>query len=166
MKKPAEYWIDALALTAHPEGGYFKETYISPDLLPSEGLPDRYDGDRACAKAIYFFLYNDHVSRFHRLTCEEIWCHHAGDALTLFMIDQHGSLREARLGTDLDHGERPQIVVPHDVWFGAKVNKKNSHALVSCITAPGFDFKDFELATRETLLHEYPQHKDIINLLT
>lgn len=28
MKTPAEYWMNALALPAHPEGGYFKETIM------------------------------------------------------------------------------------------------------------------------------------------
>jgi hypothetical protein len=32
--------------------------------------------------------------------------------------------------------------------------------------APGFDFADFELGDRETLLRMYPQHKAIIERLT
>ena len=166
MEKTIAYWIRSLNLTAHPEGGYFKETYHSPDLINKHGLPDRYLADRACVKAIYFLLPGDQTSSFHRLQCNEIWCYHLGDALTLYVIQRDGTLQQIKLGTHIDNGEQPQVVIPHSVWFGAKVNKKNSYALVSCITAPGFDFEDFELAERQSLLQEYPQHKKIIEMLT
>lgn len=35
-----------------------------------------------------------------------------------------------------------------------------------CTVAPGFDFEDFEMAKREELAAEYPQHREIIQKLT
>ena len=58
------------------------------------------------------------------------------------------------------------MIIPHGVWFGAKTRQQDSYTLISCITVPGFDFDDFELAERQSLLYEYPQHKDIITMLT
>ena len=166
MKKDAAYWIEKLSLISHPEGGYFTETYQSPDLLSTSGLPERYSAERVCAKAIYFLVPDGQVSKFHRLTCEEIWCYHFGAPLTLYIIEKAGKLRHLILGPDPERGEHFQVTVPHDVWFGAKVNKKDEYTLVSCITAPGFDFEDFELAGCESLIQEYPQHKDVIEMLT
>jgi len=40
----------------------------------------------------------------------------------------------------------PQAVVPAGVWFSATVDHPGGYALVSCTVAPGFDFRDFELA--------------------
>ena len=111
-------------------------------------------------------LPSDQVSKFHRLKCEEIWCYHFGDALTLYIIEKNGTLQQIKLGRDIDNGEQCQLIIPHGVWFGAKVNQKESYTLVSCITTPGFDFDDFELAERQFLLQEYPQHEDIIQTLT
>jgi len=37
-----------------------------------------------------------------------------------------------------------------------------SFALVGCTVAPGFDFEDFEMAKREDLVREYPQHRGVI----
>ena len=54
MQQQIKYWIRTLQLTAHPEGGYFKETYHSPDIINRSGLPARYTAERVCAKAIYF----------------------------------------------------------------------------------------------------------------
>ena len=168
MHHTAAYWLDRLALTAHPEGGYFTETYCSPDVIGQAGLPPRYSSDRLGAKAIYFLLDDAQaqVSRFHRVKCEEAWCYHAGESLTLFVIHRDGALERLPLGLNLDAGERPHIVIPHDVWFGAKVNKKNAFTLATCITAPGFEYEDFELAERSALLQAYPQHRDVIEMLT
>ena len=154
--------IRQFQLAAHPEGGYFYETYVSPDIIGHAGIPDRYSSARRSAKAIYFLLPGDQVSKFHRIKCEEIWCHHLGDAVTVFIIHRDGTLQECLLGTHIERGERPHVIIPHNVWFGAKVNKKNAYAFVSCITAPGFEFEDFELAERNALLQEYPQHRELI----
>ncbi len=50
--------------------------------------------------------------------------------------------------------------------FAAKVKNINTFTLVGCTVAPGFDFNDFEMPERETLLKLYPQHKSILNKFT
>ena len=70
------------------------------------------------------------------------------------------------LGVDrlLMYGGEPQAVVPAGRWFGATVI--GEFALVGCTVAPGFDFKDFEMAKRESMINEFPQHSAIIQKLT
>ena len=166
MEKTSEQWIEQLHLKPHLEGGYYAETYQSPHNLEQSGLPERYSADRLSAKAIYFLLPSDQASKFHRLKCEELWCYHCGTSLTISIIQRDGALQQFQLGPHWEQGEQFQVIVPHGVWFGARVNSPGSYALVSCITVPGFDFADFELADRQTLLKEYPQHKEIIEMLT
>jgi predicted cupin superfamily sugar epimerase len=50
--------------------------------------------------------------------------------------------------------------------FGSSVDQKDSYALVSCVVAPGFDFRDFELFTAADLLPFYPASEEIIQKLT
>jgi predicted cupin superfamily sugar epimerase len=38
--------------------------------------------------------------------------------------------------------------------------------LAGCTVSPGFDFRDFELASRIELVEKFPQHKKIIEKLT
>jgi predicted cupin superfamily sugar epimerase len=38
--------------------------------------------------------------------------------------------------------------------------------LAGCAVAPGFDFADFELADRKTLLEQFPEHNKVILDLT
>jgi uncharacterized protein len=42
----------------------------------------------------------------------------------------------------------------------------SSFALVGCTGFPAFSFADFELADRKVLTAMYPEHKDIIKMLT
>ena len=50
-------------------------------------------------------------------------------------------------------------------WFGAHVEQQNSFALCGCTVAPGFDFRDFEMADRKELLEKYPGfEKEILRL--
>jgi predicted cupin superfamily sugar epimerase len=61
-----------LGLTPHPvEGGYFTETYRSPDQIPAAALPSRYGDARPASTAIYYLLTPDTFSAMHRLASEE-----------------------------------------------------------------------------------------------
>ena len=67
------------------------------------------------------------------------------------------SWEHVRLGTDLARGERPQIVIPAGTWFGTELGTGSSHCLVGCSVAPGFEFRDFELAQGTALEALYPE---------
>jgi predicted cupin superfamily sugar epimerase len=166
MTKNAAYWINRLNLIPHPEGGYFQETYRCPETIKHTHLSEHYSSDRACATAIYFLLEGAQVSKFHRLRSDELWCYHAGSPLTLHVITPDGAARQLLLGQELENDQRPQVLIEHGQWFGARIIQDASYTLVSCIVTPGFDFGDFELATCEQLLSVHPQHQALIELLT
>jgi len=164
----AAFWIERLDLRPHPEGGYFRETYRAAETIAAPALPERFDGSRAFATAVYFLLTSDAFSAFHRIRSDEIWHFYAGDAVTIAVIDSAGTgrLTTESLGRDPARGESPQVVVPAGAWFGAEVVAGGRFALVGCTVAPGFDFADFELGDRSRLLETYPQHRGVIERLT
>ncbi len=164
--KDASYWIAALDMQGHPEGGFFKEVYRSDERLPASALPARFGGDRAFSTSIYFLLRSNEFSSLHRIQSDEIWHFYDGASLTVHVIDTAGSLQELRLGRNVERGERFQVVVKAGNWFGATVESSESFALVGCTVAPGFDFADFELAKREDLLAQFPEHRAVIERLT
>jgi len=73
MTKDAAYWIEKLALEAHPEGGYYQQTYKADLILAKESLPPEFTGARAASTAIYFLLEGENFSAFHRLRSDEVW---------------------------------------------------------------------------------------------
>ena len=162
----AKDWIQHLDMLPHPEGGYYKETYKSGELISRDGLPDRFSGSRSMGTAIYFLLEKDNFSAFHRLKADEVWHFYDGTQLLLHQIDAEGNYRSQALGKDLNEGEVPQAIVPAGTWFAAEVLDKSSFALVGCTMAPGFDFEDFEMPSREELQRKFPQQMELIGQFT
>ncbi len=166
-KQNATYWVQKLTMQAHPEGGYFAETYRASEQLSAQALPSRFGGARSFGTAIYFLLEGHHVSALHRIQADEVWHFYAGDPLEVYVIDpKTGDLSIIRLGNDPEAGQVFQAVVPAGMWFGSRPMPGASYSLVGCTVAPGFDFEDFELADRTELLQHYPHHTAIIEQLT
>jgi len=166
MPYTAQYFIEKLDLNAHPEGGYYKETYRADGTIPQVTLPGGYTGDRSYATSIYFLLDSTTFSAFHRIRSDELWHFHAGTALNLYIIDIQGKLTTIKVGNNLDNNEQLQAVIPANSWFAAKVIADESFTLVGCTVAPGFDFDDFELANRDELSTMFPEHGTLIKDLT
>lgn len=164
--KPAQYWVDKYQMQAHPEGGYFAETYRSAERIPHSALPSRFSGDRSFGTGIYFLLENHHFSALHRIQADEMWHFYAGGPLHVYVIHIDGRLEIIKLGANPDNNEVFQAVVPAGTWFGSKPAAESEYSLVGCTVAPGFDFADFELAERVALLTAYPEHEAVIRLLT
>ncbi|MEM8559241.1 MAG: cupin domain-containing protein [Bacteroidota bacterium] len=157
----AQAWIDALGMEPHPEGGFFRETYRAAHTVENE-----HGHARTASTAIYFLLRAGDVSHLHRIAADEGWHLYAGGPLTIHTLTVNGTYTALHLGLDLAAGQRPQHVVPGGVWFGATVDEGADYALVGCTVAPGFDFADFELADRASMLAAYPQHRALIERLT
>src|ERR1039458_143059 len=166
MTKDAEYWIEKLRLEAHPEGGYYRQTYKSDLILAKESLPGKFTGARAASTAIYFLLEGQKFSAFHRLWSDEVWHFYVGSSLVVHVIEEDGRYSEILLGSDAEAGEALQVVAKAGCWFGARVRDGRGFALVGCTVAPGFEFEDFEMARREELGRSYPQHREVIEKLT
>jgi uncharacterized protein len=162
----ATYWIEKLHLQAHPEGGYFAETYRSPEEVQAVHLPERYGGSRSFSTGIYFLLEHPGFSALHRIKSDEMWHFYAGNTLLVYVIEPDGNLQIIRLGSDPEAGEQFQAIVKAGSWFGSRPEKENTYSLVGCTVAPGFDFEDFEMAERKELLRQFPQHQSVIELLT
>jgi predicted cupin superfamily sugar epimerase len=165
-ERDASYWIERLGLIEHPEGGYFRESYRSTEIIDGAHLPERFGGERHFCTAIYFLLTGTQRSLLHRLKSDELWHFHTGSALTIFVIDPDGDLQQYRLGPDPDRHECFQAVIPAGCWFGALVDDPDGFTLAGCTVAPGFEFNDFEIGERNDLLGRYPQHRELIERLT
>jgi predicted cupin superfamily sugar epimerase len=158
--------VSSLGLLPHPEGGFYRETYRSPEILAAAALPARFRADRAMSTAIYFLVQRGAFSALHRIHSDEVWHFYRGGALEIVCLDRDGQRRDLRLGPDLDRGDVAQAMVPAGTWFGSRVVGDGDFALVGCTVAPGFDFADFELAGRADLTSRFPAHAAVIAGLT
>ncbi len=165
MAFDAKYFVEKFRMQLHPEGGWFKETYRSDEIILKEHLPNRFSDGRSFCTAIYFLLEGQQFSSFHRIKSDELWHFYAGEALHVFVIDEQGKLEIIKLGSNPEEGEVFQAVVKAGCWFASQPAKHHSFSLVGCTVAPGFDFADFELAQADVLTKEFPEHKTLINKL-
>lgn len=139
MSDSAAALIEQLGLTAHPEGGWYRETWRG------EPGPDA----RARGTAIIFLLRAGEASHWHTVDAAELWFWQAGDPLELRLSeDDTGPPRSVILGADASAGQQLQGMVAPGEWqaarpFGAS---RHGYSLVSCVVVPGFDFAGFTLA--------------------
>jgi predicted cupin superfamily sugar epimerase len=164
--KDANYWIKKLGLQSHPEGGYFKETYRSHESIAKTALPERFSGDRAFSTGIYFLLDKTDFSAFHVINQDEMWHFYEGSSLTIHIIDKEVNYSTLKLGCDVENGQFPQVVVKAGCFFAAEIDNKELYSLVGCTVAPGFDFDDFEMPSRNKLVEMFPKHEDTIKKFT
>jgi uncharacterized protein len=134
--------IETLGLRAHPEGGWFAETWRAP----VEFSPAGYPGPRAAATAITFLLRAGEESRWHRVRSDELWLWQGLGPLRLRL---GGSGPAPAPAAELVVGPAPghpvQGLVPAGIWQAA-APLTDAGALVACVVAPGFAYEDFELA--------------------
>ena len=159
----ANYYIEKLVLQKHPEGGWFKEVYRSNENIAATALGKRFSGQRSISTSIYFLLQKGEFSAFHKIKSDETWHFYDGGTLELFSISPEGKLIIYKLGLNIQKGELPQITIPHGHYFAAK--SKADFTFVGCTVAPGFDFVDFEMPSKEELKELFPSQFKIIDEL-
>ena len=148
------------------EGGHFSETYRSVEVIPQESLPVRYSGARAFGTCIYYLLEPGTFSEIHRVASDEIFHFYLGDPVEMLQLWPGGSGKRVLIGTDIERGMAPQVVVPHGVWQGARLAAGGKFALLGCTVSPGFEYADYERGSRQQLCEVYPAYRDMIRALT
>ena len=129
----AEQIIAHLGLAPHPEGGFYRQTWVAEN------------SGRPTGTCIYFLLAAGQSSHWHRVDAVEIWHYYAGAPLVLSMAaTEAGPASDHTLGPDLAAGQFPQLIVPQDHWQAARTT--GGWTLVGCTVSPGFQFEGFTLA--------------------
>lgn len=154
----AQALIDRLALSPHPEGGWYRRLYRSTTEVVGPA------GPRAALTSIVYLLRAGETGRWHRVHADEAWHFYDGAPLDLWVADaQLGSVDARWLGpVDL---ALPVSVVPAGCWQAAR--SRGDYSLVGCTVAPGFEFADFALladdaALSDRLRRSHPEHASLL----
>ena len=124
MTKPEDL-IKKLNMIAHPEGGYFSESFRD---------------DNNNVSLIYYLLQKNEWSHWHRLTKNETLHFYKGDPLIIYISKDGVDYSSITIGED----DNFHYTVESQNWFAMK--SSGAYSLIGCTVAPGFDYKDFELA--------------------
>jgi uncharacterized protein len=151
----ADEIIRCLGLERLPhEGGYFRETYRSKGVIP--GL------QRHFSTAIYYLITPAEFSALHQICYDEVFHFYLGDPVEMLQISPQGQLSKIILGSAITKGQQVQALAPGEFWQGSRLVEGGQWALLGTTVAPGFDFKDFKMGERRSLLKQYPQHHEEI----
>ena len=131
----ADQIIAKLGLHPHPEGGWYRQTWVGPELHIGTDT-------RASGTAILFLLKAGERSHWHRVDADEIWIWNAGAPLMLSLGETVA--RDLRMGPEVLGGDVVQAVVPAGHWQAA--HSLGDWSLVTCTVSPGFRFEGFDLA--------------------
>lgn len=144
------------------EGGYFRETYRSPQSIK---LPI-YRGTRSLETAIYYLLTPDTFSQMHRVPGEEIFHFYLGDPVEMLQLAPNGKGEIITMGQHIASGMTVQHIVPGGWWQGARLRGGGRFALMGTTMSPGFDYADYETSGREELVSKWPKFEAIITELS
>jgi predicted cupin superfamily sugar epimerase len=131
--RPGEWLVDALGLAPHPEGGWYRRTWVAE--APA--------GERPAGSAIVYLLLEGEISAPHRIDATELSHFYSGSPLELHREWSEGNGDVVVLGTDVMAGQTPQAVVQPMVWQWAR--PLGPFSLVGATVTPAFTFEGFEL---------------------
>lgn len=132
MTAPVDDLVNRLGLSAHPEGGWYREVFRSE-----------------AATTIHYVLPAHGLAPLHRVRDRvELWHFYGGSPVEVHTIvdDQHAC---AVLGPDA-----PLVVVPAGAWQATRAG--DGYAWCGCTVAPAFEFAAWEMPTRDELLRMLP----------
>ena len=145
--------IKHLSLTKHTEGGYFRETYRSPEVITTE----RTGGDRNVMTSIYYLLTEDSpINHWNRNQSDIMHYFQAGSSIIYLLLSPEGKLEKIKLGLNFAQGETAQLLVPGGYWKAA-VLETGEYGLLGESVAPGFDYRDMEIASADVLQSSFSQ---------
>lgn len=125
--------IKHLGLAPHPEGGWYRQTWLAES------------GERPSGSAIYYLLEAGSRSHWHWIDSTEIWHFYSGAPLRLdTAATDNGPLASTILGPDVLNGHEAQVIVPKGHWQAAQ--SLGDWTLVGCTVSPAFHFQGFHLA--------------------
>ena len=146
----ADKIIQKLGLEPVPdEGGAFVRIYTGAD---------RSGPDSPSATSILYLLRGTDSSRWHKLSCDELWFYHSGPAAHQLLLFPDGSWSERTIGPDVLKGEMPQSIVPAGVWQSTVLTggAENAAGLFGTVCIPGFTYAAYTGGKTEDLMKQYP----------
>lgn len=158
----AEDVIRRLELKPLPEeGGFYRETYRSNVFVQSHS-GDPIPNGRVASTAIFYLVTPEDYSALHRITSDEVFHFYAGDPVEMTQVDQNRGLMRITMGSDFMNGNQLQVVVPQGVWQSLRLKEGGKWALLGTTVAPGFEFADFEVASRDQIVEMFPNHCEVL----
>jgi len=159
MSLTAEAIKEILGLERHPTCGFVSETYLSSSRIPIFALPDAYKSGRPYASALYFLVTPKAQIVMHRIRSDQLYHHYLGDPLEVLLLYPDGGGDLVTVGSDLESGIRPQLLIPGGTFHTSRLAPGASYALLGGTEWPGAEPADVEQGDADFLAEAYPDFR-------
>ena len=144
----ADELIKNYSMDRHIENGAYIERHYVSDKP-----------GRAESGSIYYYVAPGEITEFHRIDCDEYWCHNAGADIEIWSFSPNGKLKKHILGTS--EKAEPLIFFQRGEIFASRLPKDSPDgAFITCITIPRFSYEGFEMVDKEKMITLYPEASD------
>ncbi|UXY33126.1 cupin domain-containing protein [Streptomyces sp. HUAS TT20] len=148
---------DALKLTSHVEGGYYRQYYESATSVHTSR------GPRPTANTIHYLLDQDSpVGHLHLNTAHITHFLNSGGPIRYLLLAPDGEVHEVTMGDDLAAGQVLTFTCPGGWWKTSRLVDGAGHGLISEMVAPGFDFRDQAIARAEQIAGQFPAAFEVL----
>lgn len=136
------------AMERHPENGSYIENHYESDTA-----------GRAGSGSIYYYVAPGDTTEFHRIDCDEYWCHNAGADIEIWSFAPDGTLKKHLLGTS--EKAEPLVFFKMGEIFASRLSGDSPDgAFITCITVPRFSYDGFEIIEKEKMTGLFPEASD------
>lgn len=145
-------------LKPHPEGGWYRQTFCSKDLIEvkEDLIENKPKRERPAGTAIIYLLSNGDFSAWHTLQSDETWHFYDGSPLILRIIEPNSKkIEEVILSRNLF-----QYTIRAGFIFSAET--LGCYSLLGCVVTPGFNFDDFKLIGSSYFNKHFPQNAKVL----
>ena len=137
--------------------GYMGLTYRSPlDVTPESAA------SRTIGQALYFLITPTAGVALHRIGSDQIYHHYAGDPLEVLLLPDDGPALVHVVGSDLEAGMRPQLLIPARTFHVARLADDGDCALLGTTSWPGVADGEFEEGDVALMQSRHPDLADRI----
>jgi uncharacterized protein len=137
--------------------GYMAKNYESHLTTHNDSLSLRSIG-----AALYFLITPEAGIRPHRILCDQIYHHYAGDPLEVLLLLPGGQIEQAVVGSELASNMRPQLLIPAGTFHLARLRASTGWALLGTTSWPAVAEGELEFADTTDLQRRYPDAAHLI----
>ena len=141
----ADELMKKYAMDSHMENGTFLEKHY---LSEKPG--------RADSGSMYYYVAPGERTKFHRIDCDEYWCHNAGADIEIWSLTPEGELKKLLLGTS-EQAEPLAFFKSGEIFASRIPDNSADGAFITCITVPRFNYDGFELIEKEKMTGLCPE---------
>jgi predicted cupin superfamily sugar epimerase len=132
--------------------GYMGLTYRSPLAVAPDAAARRTIGE-----GLYFLITPTAGVALHRIRSDQLYHHYAGAALEVLLLPDEGPGQVHVVGSDLEAGMRPQLLIPAGTFHVARLADGGEWALLGTTSWPGVAGGEFEAGDAAELERRHPK---------